>query len=262
MRKLMYRVVFPMELKLCNTTDDAPSCDDVYNLVAVVVHSGSSINHGHYVSLVKSHGHWLLFDDDHVETIPDSWVERTFGTPSNSFSKITDRGYILFYEKSSKREIPDLSSTTMNTLMAESFTNMADLNGMKSHSGSKMANKTAGVAETSVSRSNTVPNFDSKTTGTTATMDSLTRAASDRLSGLESSSSMPTAKKQNRSSMLSTFKSYLSGSKTSVLSANELEERGGGGGGGGTVSSNLSRSLADEYHVQNAKTNPVQSPGV
>ena len=46
MRKLMYRVVFPMELKLCNTTDDAPSSDDVYNLFAVVVHSGSSLNHG------------------------------------------------------------------------------------------------------------------------------------------------------------------------------------------------------------------------
>lgn len=255
MRKLMYRVVFPMELKLCNTTDDAPSCDDVYNLVAVVVHSGSSINHGHYVSLVKSHGHWLLFDDDHVETIPDSWVERTFGTPSNSFSKVTDRGYILFYEKSSKREIPNLSSTTLNTSMAESFTTMTDLNGMKSHSGSKVPNKSAGVAETSVSRSNTVPLFDSKTTGTT-TVDSLTRAASDRISGLESSSSVPTAKKQNRSSVLTTVKSFLSGSKTSVLSTTELEERGG------TVSSNLSRSLADEYHVQNAKTNTVQSPGL
>eukprot|EP00210_Caulerpa_lentillifera_P009195 g8767.t1 len=106
MRKLMYRVVFPMELKLCNTTDDAPSCDDVYNLVAVVVHSGSSINHGHYVALVKSHGHWLLFDDDHVEAIPESWVERTFGAPG-PYSKITERGYILFYEKSSEREVPN-----------------------------------------------------------------------------------------------------------------------------------------------------------
>lgn len=46
MQKLMHRVVFPMELKLCNTTDDAPDCDDVYNLFAVVVHSGSSLNHG------------------------------------------------------------------------------------------------------------------------------------------------------------------------------------------------------------------------
>lgn len=46
MQKLMHRVVFPMELKLCNTTDDNPDSDDVYNLFAVVVHSGSSLNHG------------------------------------------------------------------------------------------------------------------------------------------------------------------------------------------------------------------------
>lgn len=48
MQKLMHRVVFPMELKLCNTTDDTPDSDFVYNLFAVVVHSGSSLNHGRW----------------------------------------------------------------------------------------------------------------------------------------------------------------------------------------------------------------------
>lgn len=42
----MHRVVFPMEMKLCNTTNDGPDSDPVYNLFSVVVHSGSSINHG------------------------------------------------------------------------------------------------------------------------------------------------------------------------------------------------------------------------
>ncbi|KAF2284040.1 hypothetical protein GH714_018430 [Hevea brasiliensis] len=56
-KKLSYRVVFPLELKLSNTMEDA---DIEYSLFAVVVHVGSGPNHGHYVSLVKSHNHWLF----------------------------------------------------------------------------------------------------------------------------------------------------------------------------------------------------------
>lgn len=39
-KKLSYRVVFPLELKLCNTVDGAPGSDAAYNLFAVVVHIG------------------------------------------------------------------------------------------------------------------------------------------------------------------------------------------------------------------------------
>jgi hypothetical protein len=46
MRKLMHRVVFPMELKLSNTTDDADNADCTYELFAVVVHVGSGPHHG------------------------------------------------------------------------------------------------------------------------------------------------------------------------------------------------------------------------
>ncbi len=46
MRKLMYRVVFPLELKLSNTTDDAVGGDVLYTLCAVVVHVGSGPHHG------------------------------------------------------------------------------------------------------------------------------------------------------------------------------------------------------------------------
>ena len=46
MRKLMYRVVFPFDLKLRNTTDDCPDADQMYSLFAVVVHVGSGPNHG------------------------------------------------------------------------------------------------------------------------------------------------------------------------------------------------------------------------
>ncbi|KAK9010503.1 hypothetical protein V6N11_043387 [Hibiscus sabdariffa] len=75
-KKLSYRVVFPVELKLSNTVEDA---DSEYSLFAVVVHVGSGPNHGHYVSLVKSHNHWLFFDDENVEMIDESAVQTFFG---------------------------------------------------------------------------------------------------------------------------------------------------------------------------------------
>ncbi|KAJ0987342.1 hypothetical protein J5N97_005698 [Dioscorea zingiberensis] len=93
-KKLSYRVVFPMELKLNNTVDGT---DMEYSLFAVVVHLGSGPNHGHYVSLVKSHGHWLFFDDDNVDMIDESTVQTFFGSAQESTSN-TDHGYILFYE--------------------------------------------------------------------------------------------------------------------------------------------------------------------
>nr|XP_050865363.1 ubiquitin carboxyl-terminal hydrolase 46 isoform X1 [Vespula vulgaris] len=65
--KVSHRVVFPLELRLFNTSDDAVNPDRLYDLVAVVIHCGSGPNRGHYISIVKSHGFWLLFDDDMVD---------------------------------------------------------------------------------------------------------------------------------------------------------------------------------------------------
>lgn len=86
--KVSHRVVFPLELRLFNTviiyincnnlsviklhfkilqSDDAVNPDRMYNLVAVVIHCGSGPNRGHYISIVKSHDFWLLFDDDMVD---------------------------------------------------------------------------------------------------------------------------------------------------------------------------------------------------
>eukprot|EP00879_Flechtneria_rotunda_P002834 GHRR01003047.1.p1 GENE.GHRR01003047.1~~GHRR01003047.1.p1 ORF type:complete len:435 (+),score=163.33 GHRR01003047.1:149-1453(+) len=98
MRKLMYRVVFPFELKLPNTTDDAEGQDAMYSLFAVVVHVGSGPHHGHYVSLIKSKNTWLFFDDDAVDIITESTVAATFGS-TQEYSSHMDHGYILFYEK-------------------------------------------------------------------------------------------------------------------------------------------------------------------
>jgi len=93
--KLSYRVVFPFELRLFNTTADAEDSDRLYDLIAVIVHCGSGPHRGHYVSIVKSHGTWLLFDDDNVEMIEPSGMEDFFGI---SADKNSESGYILFYQ--------------------------------------------------------------------------------------------------------------------------------------------------------------------
>lgn len=99
MRKLMYRVVFPLELKLSNMTSDAPGVDALYTLCAVVVHVGSGPHHGHYVSLIKSHNNWVFFDDENVDSITESQVQTTFGSTQEYSNTNMDHGYILFYER-------------------------------------------------------------------------------------------------------------------------------------------------------------------
>eukprot|EP00697_Spironema_sp_BW2_P009201 gnl/Spiro4/24029_TR11905_c0_g1_i1.p1 gnl/Spiro4/24029_TR11905_c0_g1~~gnl/Spiro4/24029_TR11905_c0_g1_i1.p1 ORF type:complete len:352 (+),score=39.55 gnl/Spiro4/24029_TR11905_c0_g1_i1:31-1056(+) len=97
-KKLTYRVVFPLELKISNVADNA---DCEYHLFAVVVHIGSGPNYGHYVSIVRSNNHWLYFDDDNVELMPESRFPSFFGSAHRS-----ECGYILFYQSQL------LSSTT------------------------------------------------------------------------------------------------------------------------------------------------------
>ncbi|XP_029110759.1 ubiquitin carboxyl-terminal hydrolase 46 isoform X3 [Scleropages formosus] len=95
--KLSYRVVFPLELRLFNTSGDAVNLDRMYDLAAVVVHCGSGPNRGHYITIVKSHGFWLLFDDDIVEKIDAQAIEEFYGLTSD-ISKNSESGYILFYQ--------------------------------------------------------------------------------------------------------------------------------------------------------------------
>ena len=54
-------------------------------------------NHGHCICLVKSHNHWLFFDDENVEVMDESLVQSYFGS-SQELSNNTDHGYFLFYE--------------------------------------------------------------------------------------------------------------------------------------------------------------------
>eukprot|EP00069_Balaena_mysticetus_P015830 bmy_22578T0 len=94
--QLSYRVVFLPEVWLFNTSNKAMNLDHMYDLVAVVVHYGSGPNLGHYITIVKSHGFWLLFDDDIVEEVDAQAIEECYGLPSG-ISKNSEAGYILFY---------------------------------------------------------------------------------------------------------------------------------------------------------------------
>ncbi|KIJ66453.1 hypothetical protein HYDPIDRAFT_26803 [Hydnomerulius pinastri MD-312] len=90
--KLTYRVAFPFELRLFNTVDDIPNPDRLYELFAIVVHIGNGPNHGHYVSIIKTMGIWLVFDDETVDTIKEADIPKYFGE-SNSGS-----AYVLYYQ--------------------------------------------------------------------------------------------------------------------------------------------------------------------
>lgn len=104
-KKLSYRVVFPLELRLFNTCDDTENPDRLYNLFAVVVHVGSGPSQGHYVTLVRSYGHWLLFDDDAVELKDESELQSVFGVAQDSNSS-TEAGFMLFYETAPQANLP------------------------------------------------------------------------------------------------------------------------------------------------------------
>ncbi|KAL2919671.1 hypothetical protein HK105_200585 [Polyrhizophydium stewartii] len=81
--KLSYRVAFPLELRLFNTTDGAANADRLYNLHGIVIHIGSGPHSGHYVALIKSEGQWMLFDDNDVTNINEADLFQYFGD-SNS----------------------------------------------------------------------------------------------------------------------------------------------------------------------------------
>lgn len=97
--KLSYRVLFPLELRLFNTSHDAVNPDRMYDLVSVVVHCGSTPNRGHYITVVKCQGFWLLFDDDIVDKVDSINIEDFFGLASDGgLQKNSESGYILFYQ--------------------------------------------------------------------------------------------------------------------------------------------------------------------
>ena len=95
LQKLFHRVVYPYNLRLFNTTDDAEDLDRLYELYAVVVHIGGGPYHGHYISIIKTEDRgWLLFDDEMVEPVDKSYVQNFFGDRPGLAC-----AYVLFYQE-------------------------------------------------------------------------------------------------------------------------------------------------------------------
>ncbi|KAF8204051.1 hypothetical protein BJ912DRAFT_941747 [Pholiota molesta] len=90
--KLTYRVAFPFDLRLFNTVDEMDDVDRLYNLFAIVVHIGNGPHHGHYISIIKTVGTWLVFDDDNVYPIQESDIPKYFGDSNSGCA------YVLYYQ--------------------------------------------------------------------------------------------------------------------------------------------------------------------
>jgi len=103
-KKLMHRVVFPLEFRVESIEEDPTEQEKLYNLFAIVIHVGSGPNSGHYVTIVKSRGRWLLFDDDNIELINERDIHLCFGSTNEMMNQIrrTDCSYILFYQQMSE----------------------------------------------------------------------------------------------------------------------------------------------------------------
>lgn len=95
--KLFYRVKYPFQLRLFNTTDDAEDPDRLYELYAVIVHLGATPFHGHYVAIIKTQERrWLLFDDELVIPVDANYVRNYFGTGDQRNPACA---YVLFYQE-------------------------------------------------------------------------------------------------------------------------------------------------------------------
>lgn len=94
-KKLPYRVAFPFELRIPNAIHDEE--EKVYELAAIVVHIGYDPNMGHYKCIVRSNEHWVLFDDDAVDSIQEHQVLNAFGFPNEEHVGRSETAYILLY---------------------------------------------------------------------------------------------------------------------------------------------------------------------
>ncbi|KAI2615610.1 cysteine proteinase [Hypoxylon sp. NC1633] len=101
LQKLFHRVVYPYQLRMFNTTEDADDPDRLYELYAVVIHIGGNAYHGHYVSVIKTEDRgWLLFDDEMVEPVDKHYVRNFFGDKPGMAC-----AYVLFYQETTFEKV-------------------------------------------------------------------------------------------------------------------------------------------------------------
>ncbi|KAK6463880.1 ubiquitin carboxyl-terminal hydrolase, partial [Scheffersomyces coipomensis] len=175
MVKLFDSISYPFKLRLFNTTDDEKDFS-LYELYALVIHIGGGPMHGHYISICKiKAGLWLLFDDETVELVEDSYVMRFFGNGPGLAS-----AYILFYSKCTQKpanvdEFDDCINFGFNTndiyhgddySLVDNATTVSDVSGTnaKKSSNTDFSNDESKSEDSSIS-STDVQNRKSSITG-------------------------------------------------------------------------------------------------
>ncbi|KAL4424055.1 hypothetical protein ABPG75_001356 [Micractinium tetrahymenae] len=85
--KISKKVDFDLDLDLGPYMSERPAAPALYDLYAVLVHSGHSVHSGHYYSYVRApNGIWHICDDTHVAQVAERQV-------------MAQKAYILFYKK-------------------------------------------------------------------------------------------------------------------------------------------------------------------
>ncbi|KAH3673655.1 hypothetical protein WICMUC_003558 [Wickerhamomyces mucosus] len=103
--KLFAKIKYPLFLELESDypTDLSEDGHKFYELYGVVIHIGGGPHHGHYVSFVKTESQgWLLFDDETVERIDESFVSRFIQDCPDLTTP-----YVLFYKETTQERFQD-----------------------------------------------------------------------------------------------------------------------------------------------------------
>ncbi|TGJ80389.1 hypothetical protein E0Z10_g8377 [Xylaria hypoxylon] len=143
LQKLFHRVVYPYQLRMFNTTEDAADPDRLYELYAVVIHIGGNAYHGHYVSVIKTEDRgWLLFDDEMVEPVDKHYVRNFFGDKPGMAC-----AYVLFYQE-----------TTLEKVRAEQEAEgLEEVRIVSEKAGAAQENEQVNGRQDGLSRQTTIP---------------------------------------------------------------------------------------------------------
>eukprot|EP01028_Stygiella_incarcerata_P008761 TRINITY_DN39258_c0_g1_i1.p1 TRINITY_DN39258_c0_g1~~TRINITY_DN39258_c0_g1_i1.p1 ORF type:complete len:392 (-),score=75.83 TRINITY_DN39258_c0_g1_i1:33-1208(-) len=104
-RKLSYRIACPEKMSIGSSSGCEDVIEQMYELTSVVIHIGSGASYGHYIAMAKSHGHWLIFDDDVVELAQWEDLEGYFGVPIET-NGTSETVYLLFYKVMEEHSTP------------------------------------------------------------------------------------------------------------------------------------------------------------
>lgn len=152
--KLLHRVLYSRYLRLPATTDDCPTPEKLYELSSIIVHLGGGPYQGHYVALCKTGKGWLLYDDEIVDKVDDSFVYRFFGDKSSSSC-----AYLLICQEVSEKQ-REHDNTILDDRLTLSVSDVFDIEPSLAASTQSSAQETdqeLGSSPSSASLAGSVP---------------------------------------------------------------------------------------------------------